>query len=166
MTSFNFCKFHGFGNDYIVIERSAVPDRFALPELPPAICHRNTGVGSDGIAVIEKLPDDNEVEYLKQSIAIDQKLLGENNPELAEPSQNLGIVLTRQKRFAEAEQHLQKALSLHLLRHAPNHWIVATNSNLLGACLSGQKSGSGVWVAVAKVQPTPLRIPISIALGM
>jgi diaminopimelate epimerase len=49
-----FCKFHGFGNDYIVIEKQLTGGA-SLPELAKAICHRHTGAGSDGIAVIEKL---------------------------------------------------------------------------------------------------------------
>ncbi len=51
----NFCKFHGFGNDYIVIEQSQLAEVENLSEFSQKICHRNTGVGSDGIAVIEKL---------------------------------------------------------------------------------------------------------------
>jgi diaminopimelate epimerase len=43
-----FVKSHGLGNDYIVLEPSA-----RMPELTPEairlICHRNFGVGSDGI---------------------------------------------------------------------------------------------------------------------
>jgi diaminopimelate epimerase len=49
-----FCKFHGFGNDYIVIEKPLIGDG-SLPDLAKAICHRHTGAGADGIAVIEKL---------------------------------------------------------------------------------------------------------------
>ncbi len=54
MPSINFTKFHGFGNDYIVIERPAIPADTDLSELAKAICHRHTGAGADGIAVIEK----------------------------------------------------------------------------------------------------------------
>lgn len=54
MTSIGFCKFHGFGNDYIVIERDAVPRVMPLAALAASICHRNTGAGADGIAVLEK----------------------------------------------------------------------------------------------------------------
>lgn len=50
-----FCKFHGFGNDYIVIEREAIDPDASLGDLAVAICHRNAGAGSDGIAVVEKL---------------------------------------------------------------------------------------------------------------
>jgi diaminopimelate epimerase len=57
-TPIPFCKFHGFGNDYIVIEKKAVPDTIRLDELAKAICHRHTGAGSDGIAVLEKLDGD------------------------------------------------------------------------------------------------------------
>ena len=50
-----FCKFHGFGNDYIVIEREAIMGAVTMTDLAVNICHRNTGAGSDGIAVLEKL---------------------------------------------------------------------------------------------------------------
>ena len=52
-----FSKFHGFGNDYVVIEAeqlSAVTDIF---EFTKRFCHRNLGVGSDGIAILEKLTE-------------------------------------------------------------------------------------------------------------
>lgn len=49
-----FCKFHGFGNDYIVIERDKLGADTDLGALARSICHRHTGVGGDGIAVLEK----------------------------------------------------------------------------------------------------------------
>lgn len=52
MTTIPFCKFHGFGNDYIVIERDLIPDNVDLPNLAKSICHRHTGAGADGIAVV------------------------------------------------------------------------------------------------------------------
>ncbi|MEQ1642098.1 MAG: diaminopimelate epimerase [Pyrinomonadaceae bacterium] len=53
--SIPFTKFHGFGNDYIVIERDDIPPSVSLSELAKAICTRNTGAGSDGIAVVHPL---------------------------------------------------------------------------------------------------------------
>ena len=53
-----FTKFHGFGNDYIVIEAENIPPELPLPVLAKAICERNTGAGSDGIAVLEKRDGD------------------------------------------------------------------------------------------------------------
>lgn len=44
----DFCKYHGLGNDYIVID----PNKTDFPEsteLVRRICHRNFGPGSDGI---------------------------------------------------------------------------------------------------------------------
>lgn len=55
MKGIEFCKFHGFGNDYIVIERSNIPAEMDLSDLSRAICDRHTGVGGDGIAVVHKL---------------------------------------------------------------------------------------------------------------
>ena len=66
MTSIPFCKFHGFGNDYIVIEREAVPHGIDLSNLAKAICHRHTGAGADGIAVVrtgsgsDRIPNDHD----------------------------------------------------------------------------------------------------------
>jgi diaminopimelate epimerase len=50
----DFAKFHGFGNDYIVIERRHLAADTDLSILAKEICHRHTGAGADGIAVIEK----------------------------------------------------------------------------------------------------------------
>ena len=58
MSEISFCKFHGFGNDYIVIESAAVPERVSLTDLARAICHRHTGAGADGIAVLTPVEDD------------------------------------------------------------------------------------------------------------
>ena len=55
MTTIPFCKFHGFGNDYIVIESEALVDKTPLGQLAVAICNRNIGAGADGIAVLKKL---------------------------------------------------------------------------------------------------------------
>ena len=58
MTPIEFCKFHGFGNDYIVIESTSVDASVSIGDLARAICHRHTGAGSDGIAALEKLDGD------------------------------------------------------------------------------------------------------------
>jgi diaminopimelate epimerase len=50
-----FCKFHGFGNDYLVLERDELPDDVDLTQLAGRICERHTGVGADGIAIIKPL---------------------------------------------------------------------------------------------------------------
>ncbi len=50
-----FCKFHGFGNDYIVIEAQELSEIENLNDFAVKVCHRNTGIGGDGIAVLEKL---------------------------------------------------------------------------------------------------------------
>jgi diaminopimelate epimerase len=47
-----FTKFHGLGNDYIVLETAAVQDIPDLGEFAKAICNRHYGAGGDGIAII------------------------------------------------------------------------------------------------------------------
>lgn len=75
MTSIPFCKFHGFGNDYIVIERASLPPSISLSDLAMSICHRNTGAGSDGIAVLEKL-DDGTADYFCEIVNPDGSVAG------------------------------------------------------------------------------------------
>jgi len=45
-----FFKYHGLGNDYIVIDPNLCPNQFQLtPKNIQLICNRNLGIGSDGI---------------------------------------------------------------------------------------------------------------------
>lgn len=60
MTMIPFTKFHGFGNDYIVIERATIPADLDVRKLSIDICDRHTGAGADGIAVIEPASADAE----------------------------------------------------------------------------------------------------------
>ncbi len=62
MNSINFCKFHGFGNDYVVIESHELAEVSDLSEFTQKFCHRNTGVGADGIAILEKL-DESDADF-------------------------------------------------------------------------------------------------------
>jgi diaminopimelate epimerase len=49
---FDFVRSHGLGNDYLVMD----PAFELTPERVRLICHRNLGVGSDGILVVAKNP--------------------------------------------------------------------------------------------------------------
>jgi diaminopimelate epimerase len=52
---FDFVRSHGLGNDYLVVDAARLG--FDLtPERIRQICHRNTGVGSDGILALVKPP--------------------------------------------------------------------------------------------------------------
>ncbi len=54
ISSVSFCKFHGFGNDYIIFEAKDLQAIENLNDFAEKVCHRNTGIGGDGIAVLEK----------------------------------------------------------------------------------------------------------------
>jgi diaminopimelate epimerase len=45
---FAFSKYHALGNDYIVIDPKNLPVPLTVPQIK-TVCHRNFGVGSDGI---------------------------------------------------------------------------------------------------------------------
>src|ERR1039457_4124116 len=46
--SLKFWKYHALGNDYIVIDPKDLPSPLTVEQIK-TICHRNFGVGSDGI---------------------------------------------------------------------------------------------------------------------
>lgn len=50
----SFTKFHGFGNDYLVIEWEQLSEFAALGEFARRICTRHYGAGADGLAVISR----------------------------------------------------------------------------------------------------------------
>jgi diaminopimelate epimerase len=50
-----FTKFHGFGNDYIVIESNQLERIENLGAFARSICDRHLGAGSDGIAVVRRM---------------------------------------------------------------------------------------------------------------
>ena len=58
-----FIKFHGLGNDYIVIESDQLAEIDNLNQFARRICNRHYGAGADGIAVITRL-DENTADFL------------------------------------------------------------------------------------------------------
>lgn len=50
-----FAKAHAYGNDFLYVLRSTV-DGVALPALAREICHRNTGIGADGLILYTPTP--------------------------------------------------------------------------------------------------------------
>ena len=53
-----FTKFHGLGNDYLVIEAEQLSEVKDLSEFARRICNRHYGAGGDGIAIIANLRTD------------------------------------------------------------------------------------------------------------
>jgi diaminopimelate epimerase len=53
-----FTKFHGLGNDYLVIEAEQLSDVADLGEFARRICNRHYGAGGDGIAIISRAATD------------------------------------------------------------------------------------------------------------
>lgn len=50
----HFTKFHGLGNDYLVIESEQLTDVTDLVDFTQRICDRHYGAGADGIAIVSK----------------------------------------------------------------------------------------------------------------
>lgn len=52
-----FVKSHGLGNDYIVLDQNKLSFNLT-PEITKLICHRNFGIGSDGILLLTSIETD------------------------------------------------------------------------------------------------------------
>lgn len=59
-----FTKVHSLGNDFLVVEKQEVPLKIDLTPLVRAICERHTGVGADGLLIIDvNDPDQGLVDF-------------------------------------------------------------------------------------------------------
>lgn len=54
----NFTKFHGLGNDYLVIESQQLTNVIDLSDFARRICDRHYGAGADGIAIVSEVETD------------------------------------------------------------------------------------------------------------
>jgi diaminopimelate epimerase len=54
----NFVKSHGLGNDYIVLDQNKISFKLTPPAIK-LICHRNYGIGSDGILLLTNSDNSN-----------------------------------------------------------------------------------------------------------
>ena len=54
----NFAKYHGCGNDFIVLN-SKETGNIGHNELAVSLCNRNTGIGADGLLIVKEKPDEN-----------------------------------------------------------------------------------------------------------
>jgi diaminopimelate epimerase len=52
-----FCKFHGFGNDYLIFAAEDLKKVKSINDFAVKVCNRHRGVGADGLAIFEKAED-------------------------------------------------------------------------------------------------------------
>lgn len=50
-----FTKYHGCGNDFVILEEETAGER-AYPELAKQLCHRQLGIGADGLIIVRQQP--------------------------------------------------------------------------------------------------------------
>ena len=66
MEKFKFIKMHGAGNDFVVFDLKTDKNLQLSPEIVKKICHRNFGIGADGVLVISDTETaDFKVEYFE-----------------------------------------------------------------------------------------------------
>ncbi len=61
MTTLSFSKYHGLGNDFILVDNRASSEPMITPEQAVAVCDRNFGIGADGVIFV--LPATGETDY-------------------------------------------------------------------------------------------------------
>jgi diaminopimelate epimerase len=52
MTTLPFSKYHGLGNDFILVDNRAQAEPMVTPEQAVALCDRNFGIGADGVIFV------------------------------------------------------------------------------------------------------------------
>ncbi|NEP42277.1 MAG: diaminopimelate epimerase, partial [Okeania sp. SIO2H7] len=57
----SFTKYHGLGNDFILIDNRHLPQPIVTPEQAIKLCDRNFGIGANG--VIFALPRQDQADY-------------------------------------------------------------------------------------------------------
>lgn len=50
-----FSKYHGCGNDFIIVRETQITEH-SYSELAQEICHRNLGIGADGLIIVKENP--------------------------------------------------------------------------------------------------------------
>ncbi len=61
MTTLPFSKYHGLGNDFILVDNRASAEPMVTPEQAVAVCDRNFGIGGDGVIFV--LPATESADY-------------------------------------------------------------------------------------------------------
>ena len=61
MTTLSFSKYHGLGNDFILVDNRASDEPRVTPEQAVDLCDRNFGIGADGVIFV--LPKTGDTDY-------------------------------------------------------------------------------------------------------
>lgn len=90
-TTINFWKYHGAGNDFIMID-NRLPVADFTPSLVNFLCDRHLGIGADGLICIEEVQDaDFEMKYYN-SDGYEGSMCGNGGRSAAAFASELGIV--------------------------------------------------------------------------
>lgn len=54
MTTLRFSKMHGAGNDFVMVDGRQLNGLKLGPDLIEALCHRRTGIGADGLIIVQQ----------------------------------------------------------------------------------------------------------------
>ncbi|WP_218082633.1 diaminopimelate epimerase [Anthocerotibacter panamensis] len=57
MASLDFVKYHGLGNDFVLIDNRHCPQLLLTRQQVKAVCDRNRGIGADGVIFLHAHPD-------------------------------------------------------------------------------------------------------------
>ncbi|MGB7084861.1 MAG: diaminopimelate epimerase [Phormidesmis sp.] len=112
MTTLPFSKYHGLGNDFILVDNRASEAPMVTPDQAVALCDRNFGIGADGVIFV--LPVSNHGSGLDYSMRI-------YNSDGSEPEMCGNGIRCLAKFIAELEEksgeapNLPHAYSIHTL---------------------------------------------------
>jgi tetratricopeptide (TPR) repeat protein len=80
---------------------------------------------------------------LKRALAIEEKTLGADHPDVAQSLNNFAMLYEEQGRYAEAEALSERSLAIREKALGPDHPDVADSLNVLGWAYGLQKALGG-----------------------
>lgn len=140
-----FFKYHGAGNDFIILDGRFRDYQQLIPQLHATIeglCHRHTGIGADGLMILERDPlHDFRMLYFN-SDGYEGTMCGNGGRCLVAFARHLGMI-DQQTRFMASDgvhdasiigrQHHEMVVALgmkdiHEIRQVGEHWFLDTGS--------------------------------------
>jgi diaminopimelate epimerase len=121
MTTIPFVKYHGTGNDFILIDQREVDYQLTSPQVA-ALCDRHRGIGADGLMLLERCPDFDFNMVYYNSDGQESSMCGNGGRCISAYAKQLGMV--------DKEAHFLAIDGPHVSRFLDNGWIELEMKNV------------------------------------
>lgn len=99
----SFAKYHGTGNDFILIDNRSLQLQRHNPNLYAFWCHRRFGIGADGVILLQQTPEHNFEMVYYNADGYEGSMCGNGGRCAVAFAQQLGLVPDGEARFLAAD---------------------------------------------------------------